>query len=232
MVDPATVIGGINAAANIASAGSNFFGGGGLEGLSRDDQRYLAHQNMSMALRNEDVQRDLVHRSIQIRAKDAEAAGLHPLAALGISPASNSFSANVGGNPSSGGPELSDRIRAMSQDISRASAAVASPYERAAQAQALQTGELQNQLLQEQLIGARWENTSKVGPPTPLAAHQDMRNADGSVSRQPSQAWADANQNSFLARLEWMLSNKLMPNMPRGSVPPRRSTSTWRWGDR
>lgn len=210
----------VGAGGSLLSGLGSFFGGGD-QGLSRDDQRYLAHHQVDMALRQE-------REGIQMRVRDAQAAGLHPLAALGISPSSASISQGIG----SSGPSLGDRLSGLGQNISRAAAAVASPYERAAQAQALQTGELQNQLLQEQLIGARWENARQVGPPTPTSASQMMRNADGSVSRQPSQAWADANQNSFLARLEWMLSNKLMPNMPSGAVPPRRSTSTWRWGNR
>lgn len=115
--------------------GSNFFGGD-KQGLSRDDQRFLADFQWRQSLRNEQFQNQLATHGIRMRAADAEAAGIHPLAALGMnpvggSPVSLNFSAGGGGeSPSRWGNAFSG----LGQDISRAAMATATPEERAERA--------------------------------------------------------------------------------------------------
>lgn len=229
-MDPISILAGLASAGSIASSVGGFFGGGD-QGLSRDDQRYLAHQQVGMSLRNEQFQHDLAEHGISMRVKDAEAAGLHPLAALGMSPSNGSFGMSVPVSSGSGAGGFRDQMSNMGQDLSRAAAAAAGRENRQALALELRNRELQNELLSEQVANARWENMRQVGPPNPADAKPAFvyqTNADGTISRQPSESWALANSNSLMARLEWMYNNKLMPGsgsgkfggikMPKGRV--------------
>lgn len=113
------IMNGINTAANVAGTIGSFFGGG-QEGLSKDDQRFMAHQSWTLA-------RDQFEKPMQVRARDAEAAGLHPLAALGVMPSSSSVATAFA--PESK-PNLGDRLNNMGQNISRAISAYQTAPER------------------------------------------------------------------------------------------------------
>lgn len=96
-------------------------------------------------------QKKVLQNQVQWRVADAVKAGLHPLAALGVNPASGP-SISVGG--SSLGSALSD----MGQDISRAAEAYLTPEAKGvARAQLLQEENigLQNDLLRAQIAGAK-----------------------------------------------------------------------------
>ena len=80
----------------------------------------MAHQAWTLA-------RDQFERPMQTRARDAEAAGLHPLAALGVSPSNASVAAAFA--PESK-PSLGERLNHMGQNISRAISAYQTPEER------------------------------------------------------------------------------------------------------
>lgn len=118
-MDPQLILGGINTAAQVAGTVGGFMGGG-KEGLSRTDQRYVAHKNIQWG-------DDALYRGVQIRANDAREAGLHPLAALGMMPTNSSMAPGTG----SEGPNLGDRLNAMGQNVSRAISATQTAEQRA-----------------------------------------------------------------------------------------------------
>jgi len=94
-------------------------------------------------------QKKVLQNQVQWRVEDAIKAGLHPLAALGMSPASGP-SAMVG---SSLGSALSD----MGQNIGRAAEAYLTPQDKAAARLALLAEEragLENDLLRSQIAGS------------------------------------------------------------------------------
>lgn len=237
-IDPLVGASLINAAANI---GSGFFGGGGSEGLSRDDQRFLADFQWKQSLRNESFQQEMARNGISIRAADAERAGLHPLAALGISPSSGGgFGTAFGGSPASRGPSpFADSLRSMGQDVSRAAAAVSSREQRMAMALDLENKQLNNDYMREMIENASWERMRQVGPPFPTPpkpqnAFKSVRNADGSISKIPTDEASMAIGNNFWRNLDWNISNKLMPFGDRDrksmQIQPRRSNAPWRYG--
>lgn len=127
-MDPLITSALIGGGANLLSGGMGFFGGGGSEGLSRDDQRWLADFQWKQSLRNEHFQRNYV----QLRSRDAEKAGIHPLAALGIQPAG--FGQAIVGAPEDSGrnrwDNAADMTSRLGQDISRAVSATATPEEK------------------------------------------------------------------------------------------------------
>lgn len=148
------VLGGINAAANVASALGGFFGGG-QEGLSRDDQRFMAHKAWNLA-------DDQFYRGMQIRSRDAEAAGLHPLAALGVAP--SSVSSSTAFAPQSK-PSLGDRLNNMGQNISRAISAYQTPEERELARIRLRTEKANATLAEENAKAAIKANLDQPGTP-------------------------------------------------------------------
>lgn len=124
MVEPGTIIGGINAAANLAGAAGSFFGGGA-EGLSRQDQRFMADKSWRMAER----QQDFLENQMVYRTNDAIRAGIHPLAAIGVNPASGGSISLA--SPSHQGKSLGDKLQDMGQHVSRAASAYQTPEQRA-----------------------------------------------------------------------------------------------------
>lgn len=135
--------------------------------------------------KNLDLQRDAAQKGIQWRVKDAKAAGVHPLYALGnpgisIAPVHNDSAAYMS---------------AMGQDISRAVTAGLSARERRQEAataamrssvefdQETQRRELENQLLRSQIAKL---DASQVPPPPPEAVAGPPVAVPGSTRPQPS----------------------------------------------
>lgn len=97
---------------------------------------YSRNQNRKAEERAAALQREFAQNGIRWRVEDARAAGLHPLAALGMQP----VQANPVVIPDALGPGLAE----AGQNISRAMLAAATPYERRMQ-------ELQLKLLESQV---------------------------------------------------------------------------------
>lgn len=168
MVAPAIVAAGISAAASLGGAGLSMLGRGG-GGTPDNSSFYQNWRNDDMAFAREqfDYQKQLAEHGIAIRAADARAAGLHPLAAIGaVGPGSSPIS--VGGSPynvdfgrpsrDDTGPILGRGLSDMGQNLSRAYLAsqtpetkVATAFELARQAQQLEHGNLQNEYLRLQM---------------------------------------------------------------------------------
>lgn len=146
----------VGALANAAQVGLSAYGaakgGGGTAGLSKDDARFVADFEMKQSLRNEQFQNDLAKMGIRMKVADAEAAGLHPLAALGVNTASNSFGGPISVMPETKGPGLGSRLQGLGQDISRAAMTMATPEEKAFKQLQLQKMKTENEILNMELL--------------------------------------------------------------------------------
>lgn len=105
-------------AASLISAGSNFLGSRmderSMQGMTADDRRF----QYKMWQRNRDEQRIFAQQGLRWRVDDAKAAGLHPLAALGLSGAS-SFSPVMGGGSGGSVSSRGDAIRATGAAVAQ-----------------------------------------------------------------------------------------------------------------
>lgn len=166
MVAPAIIAAGITAAGSLAGTGLQMLGQGG---SAPSDGTFLQNQfNAQMNWNREQMakQEEFAKMGIRWRVEDAKAAGLHPLAAIGAAGASYSPTALVGtGEPAPGsrarGPDWQDFGSRMGQDISRAYMAAQPPeaklltaFELSRQAQQLEAGGLNNDLLKLQILKA------------------------------------------------------------------------------
>lgn len=143
------------ATAALASSVGGFLGGKN-QGLASHDQRFIAHQQMAMAERNEAFQRQLATQGIRMRVADAEAAGLHPLAALGASGASGGFGpASISGGSDYQPSRVGHGLQNMGQEISRAMMAGATREEREYKKLQLQNMRTQNEMQNLDLIQRR-----------------------------------------------------------------------------
>lgn len=206
------ILEGIGTAANVAGTIGGFFGGSGSEGLSREDQRFLAHHSLQQSLRNEQWSKKMAEDAVQIRVSDAKRAGIHPLAALGINPATGPATTvfpmgQQMSDDSSKWRGLSD----MGQNLQRAAMATASPAQRQAEALALKNQQLQNDLLETQVANARVELMKHAQVPAAPSTSQLMRAGDGSLVRVPSDAFSAANAGNILGNAGWWLENKALP---------------------
>lgn len=158
-----------------------FFGQGGMSSGQKEDARWMMDFAQKQALRNEDFQKQLASQGIRMRVADAEAAGLHPLAALGAAPGGGSFGSNaiqVGGD--SGGSTSGAALSNLGQNISRAASAMATPQEKAFKQLQLQKMATENEILNVELLQRR---NALNGPGTGPGLAGD--NAGYSVPGQP-----------------------------------------------
>lgn len=130
-------------------------------------------------------------KSVQWRVADAIAAGIHPLAALGMNPASGSGVSLFTPQAENG---MAQGLAGMGQDISRAIMANKSQqekdaaYSEAAKAADIENRDLKNQLLRLQLRRAANEDQPSVPKPQEnlMPAPGDTSHTEGS---QPSVSW-------------------------------------------
>lgn len=186
------LLSGLNTGANLAGAAGSFFGGR-QEGLSRQDQRFLAHQAQIQQAADNDFRMNQMY----YRSQDAQRAGLHPLAALGIMPASG------GQAPVAMFQEqkesLGSKLNNMGQNISRAISAYQTPEERELARIRLANEKAQGDLIKANTLESlsRAKNVAGTPParPNPYGQsvsgdvpewpyeHQLMKNPDGSFTR-------------------------------------------------
>jgi len=130
----------------------------GLAGKGLD--AWIQHGN---AKRNIKYQREFAQHGIRWKVADAQAAGLHPLAALGAQ--THSFSpVSVGSDFGSAGQDISRAIQATQNKGERADGTT-----KQLQALQVQRAGLENQLLASQLSKM---NQAGQPPPAPTMAHQ------------------------------------------------------------
>lgn len=105
-----------------------------------EDQKALALQNMAL-------QKEFAQKGITWRVADAKAAGIHPLAALGVQPISYSPTYV-------GGQAAQKQMVPMGQNISRALSALQTPMEKYANIIRLQQEQERLKLMKLQVLGA------------------------------------------------------------------------------
>lgn len=102
--------------------------------------------------------KEVLQNQVQWRVEDTVKAGLHPLAALGVNPASGPAGQFVGDN---------GWRQQMGQDIGRAAEAMMSPSDKATSRVmelSVQRGELENELLKSQIASQRMRNMQQSTP--------------------------------------------------------------------
>jgi len=107
-----------------------------------------------------DRQKNVMMNQVQWRVRDAVAAGLHPLAAIGMNPASGPAPAMIDGSL---GPTLANAGQDLGNSIERAM----QPEDRTASALTrlqLERGTLENDLLRAQLTSQRLRNIREASP--------------------------------------------------------------------
>lgn len=167
---------------SMLSTGASVAGGlgqlaGGLSGLfggrpSTPDNStfYQNWRNDDMKNRNEEFawQQKLATEGIQMRVRDAKAAGVHPLYALGAAPISYSpISVNSQGPGDFGspgqGPDIGGSLSRMGQGLERALSATMTPSERALNE--LQKAQLEESKARTELTRAQTASVlSRMGP--------------------------------------------------------------------
>lgn len=174
-----------------------------------NDQRFMNDFAWKQALRNEDYQ----HNYMQYRSRDAQLAGLHPLAALGV---------NVGSGPSAAaftGVENFSRNRAfgdmshLGQNTSRALLSQATADERALSAATINKINSEADFAQASAAEAR-KRTASMGLPPPMPdmaksnKYQLVKNAMGryewilspeasqGIMSDPIKMWANSLENA------------------------------------
>lgn len=139
---------------------------------SAKSQNAANAQNAAIAREQIEYQKELAKNQVQWRTEDAKKAGLHPLAALGVSPMSYSpvSGSAVGSTYDYSG--VGQSLRQMGQDIDRARMAGLDRQERkkalelqdTQTALALKNQELNNQILEQELISRRVQLFQQLMP--------------------------------------------------------------------
>lgn len=159
------------------------FGGGGVEGLDRSEQRFIADKNLKYADNAEALTNELARHGIRMRVDDAVSAGLHPLVGAGINPAQGGSSASVGGSPHQGRSRDFGFIDRMGQDISRAWSATATKDEKLMKAAELMRVQADIEESHARAVLAR-KQAAELGrtPPMPIPSkYMQVRNEHGDL---------------------------------------------------
>lgn len=208
---------------------------GGFMGQNAQENANAANQ--ALAQTQMAYQHEANTHGVRWRVADAIAAGLHPLAALGMSPASG-VSASVGRQE----PEtaMADAVGSMGQDISRAINATRTNDERIAahnnkvRALTLERAELQNQYLRARIQREQQErnppmpgDTGQVDvSPAPDTSRSALNPAlqagsipsvdfeevaPGKYAPVPSKLSKERQEDDFIAETMWKFRHLLMP---------------------
>lgn len=119
--------------------------------LSNRAQNKAVESQEEQASANRDLQREFAQMGVRWRVADAKAAGINPLAALGMN--ATSYTPSEVSYPTDS--PIGEGIRSMGQDISRAWASQASTEEK-------ELARLKVQVEQEKLNGMRLDNMGKL----------------------------------------------------------------------
>lgn len=151
----------------LIGAGSKLIGGA----MNSNEQENANAANAAQNQLNLAYQHEANTKNIQWKVADAKAAGLHPLAALGVS-AAGGPSASIGTNANT---SMGDAVSNAGQDISRAISATQSQQKRAqAYDESLRSLDIENKSLSNELLRTRI-SIAKAGTPP--------------ASPSPDQAW-------------------------------------------
>lgn len=212
---------------------------------------------------NFELQQRLAEHGTLIRARDVMRAygetGLHPLALLGMNPASASPVASMGFESKRG---FGSGIAGMGQDIGRAVAASADRDERKASQNILvERGQLENDLLRVRTAREvqALERDAQLGPPMPgsrtvvpgqgdatLPPHVEQnrpfpsvgyaRVADGGLAVIPAKQFQERTEDYSYMPLMWVIRELALPHAtgrrfpPPASVEPLKPHHSWEFG--
>lgn len=184
--------------------------GDGSSDTARNDTRFMNDFAWKAALRNEDYQRNYM----QVRARDAELAGMHPLAALGVNVGSGPSGAAFVGTESFSGNKAFGDMSHLGQNTARALLAQSTADERALNAATINKLNSEADFAQASAkeVRSRVPNT-QLPPPMPNMAtsnkYQLVKNAMGryewilspeasqGIMSDPIKMWATSLENSF-----------------------------------
>lgn len=117
-----------------------------------NDARFMNDFAWKQSLRNEEFQKQLATQGIRMRVADAEAAGIHPLAALGVNPSGGGNFASAFTQPI---PRDKPQWQGLGQDISRAVHAMTTPEEKQYKMLQLEKMKTENEILNTELTERR-----------------------------------------------------------------------------
>lgn len=229
------IVGGVlNPVSLIANAGLGILGGGldyWAAEKDRASQEEINKSQTELALKQMELQKEFAQQGIRWRVADAEAAGLHPLAALGASTPGYSPVALSLENPRPG--ESVRALSRMGQNVGRAMMAGQTALERKYQTAQIENMGLQNELLAVQVANAKVElENRQVGPPMPgfeegvIPERGLERQTSGTLKIVPSKDWAERSYGQLMGPLGWSIRNKLMPEMM-GDIPMELPPDNW-----
>lgn len=197
---------------------------GGMSDTQLSDQRFMNDFAWKQSLRNESFSREqyefmkyLAENGMQVRARDAAAAGFHPLAALGgagmsLSGMGPSSAAFVGPGEGSRRRWPGGHLSAMGQDISRAMNAEMTALERASQNAALAERMANIDYIEAMAAESRQRRLNLANTPMPGGAMTGdviqlpqsimYRRADGSYEEGYSPEYSESLQNRPASK--WM----------------------------
>lgn len=195
-----------------------------------------ANQNMWQQYQ---FQKEFAQNGIRWKVADAQAAGIHPLFALGGSTSTYTPTSYVGGQDNS--PQY---LSNMGQDVSRAISATQtaperklSDFDRARQVQELERGGLTNDLLRTQIASAQARlSSTQVGPPLPASTSPVAPAVAGVyepkppevLNPQPSNSGAQAGPTQPSVRWERNMDGSVVP-MPTANMDDFSSPGYTNW---
>lgn len=178
----------IGAAASLGGSALSFLGSQSNAAASNQFAWAQMQQQNQLAQQNIQLQKDFAQQGIRWKVADAEAAGLHPLFALGGN--TTSFSpVSVGSVEAPRGPDYS-HFANMGQDVSRAIRATMTKEERKAdmfQHLDIERKQLENELLRSQISSSNFRtyNNGQIGPPIPAMGPGTSTHSTGTGVYEP-----------------------------------------------
>lgn len=203
--------------------------------------------------RNEALQREFAQNGIRWRVGDAQAAGIHPLFALGAGGATYSPSVTAGGDNFS--DTSAGYLANMGQDIGRAISATQTKDERLSDklgALSLERAELENAYLRSKIA----KETAQLGPPMPSlgnfewkppeitatqpdapslaagppVAYTQFVDAGDRIKSQPAPGLKAEDEFGAPLMAEWLWTNRIMP-AEELRPPEHMWKKKWPWAD-
>lgn len=209
------------------SAGTNLIAGSMADDATAEANRVAAAQakqsrqyQRKMDRKNIELQKQFAQEGIRWKVADAEAAGIHPLYALGAQ--TMSFNpVTVGGLAGGYSPQpehgMSNALANAGQDVSRAIQATRTQSERdAAYLNTARALQLQNMGLQNELLASQIAKTNLTGPPMPELGGPIPEEAASPRKELMFQGWKWETEPSTSSAQDW--NNRYGDEFP-GNIP-------------
>lgn len=239
---PTNAMGWADLGSSVISSVGSLFGGGGAAKTAAKWDRHTREMLFPYQIQQLEREQDLAYNGVTRRVTDAKNAGIHPLVAMGMSPASGGGSVSIGGGSSA--PSEPHWLEKMGQGVGRAVNAVQTAGERAVTAkiteQQLERGDLENDLLRSQIArnlasqnpALPNPNSTKVidlpleringavSEPASVNSVGYMQGNDGTYSPVKSKDATERLEDDFIGNLLWSFKNRLLPAININKTPP------------